>query len=29
MVKKQSQRKMLQAGNERKILKGSYLCEHV
>jgi hypothetical protein len=29
MMKKQSQCKIWQAGNERRILKRSYLCEHV
>jgi alkyl sulfatase BDS1-like metallo-beta-lactamase superfamily hydrolase len=29
MIKKQLQCKIWQAGNERRILKRSYLCEHV
>ena len=29
MMKKQSQCKIWQAGNERRILKRSHLCEHV
>jgi len=29
MIKKQSQCKIWQAGNERRILKRSHLCEHV
>ena len=29
MMKKQSQCRIWQAGNERRILKRSYLCEHV